>query len=195
MQSKYFIFHKPYGYLSQFTDEGRWKGLNQLLKVPKDVYAVGRLDADSEGLLILTNDKTINNKLLNPKFKHTRTYVVQVEGEFSSEALLRIEKPIEIKAGKQLHKTAPSTAKIIPEPDWLESREPPIRERKSIPTSWLKLSITEGKNRQVRKMTAAVGFPTLRLIRFSIEDVNLSELSQGEIKEIDEKLLKSKLYF
>jgi len=195
LQSKYFIFHKPYGYLSQFTDEGRWNGLHQILDIPKDVYPVGRLDADSEGLLLLTNDKSINHRLLNPKFKHKRTYLVQVEGALNGEAIQKIEKPMEIKVGKKMHLTAAAKASLISEPLWLEKRDPPIRERKSIPTSWLKLTITEGKNRQVRKMTAAVGFPTLRLIRFSIEDVNILGLNQGKILEVKKEILTTKLYF
>lgn len=194
LQCRYYILHKPYGYLSQFTDEGRWKGLQHILDVPKDIYPVGRLDADSEGLLILTNDKTVNNRLLNPKFKHKRTYVVQVEGDVSDQVLLRLENPLEIKINKKTHRTARASAKKISEPEWLEKREPPIRERKSVPTSWLELTITEGKNRQVRKMTAAVGFPTLRLLRFSIEDLTILDLKQGQFLEVDGAELKSKLY-
>ncbi len=190
---KYYILHKPYGFLSQFTDEGKWKGLHQILDLPEDVYSVGRLDADSEGLLLLTNDKTINNKLLNPKFKHRRTYAVQVEGALTDEAIYSLESPLKIKAGKKSHRTLPANARLISEPSWLEKREPPIRERKSIPTSWLELTLTEGKNRQVRKMTAAVGFPTLRLIRYSIENLTIDDLKQGEIKELDQNTVVSKL--
>jgi len=194
LQRKYFLLHKPFGYLSQFTDEGKYKGLARLLDVSKEVYPVGRLDADSEGLLILTNDKSINHRLLNPKFRHKRTYFVQVEGSISSEALKKLEDPISIKVNKKTHVTSKSWACLIHEPEWLEKRDPPIRERKSVSTSWLSLTITEGKNRQVRKMTAAVGFPTLRLIRYSIEELTLQGIKQGEVLEINESSLKAKLY-
>ncbi|MFK7756204.1 MAG: pseudouridine synthase [Flavobacteriales bacterium] len=186
MQRKYYALHKPYGYLSQFTDEGRWKGLKQLIDVDSDVYSVGRLDAESEGLLLLTNDSSINQRLLHPKHKHSRTYCVQVEGSISGEAIRKLCRSVEIKVGKSMYATLPANASRIHEPEYLETRMPPVRERKTVPTSWVRLTLTEGKNRQVRKMTAAVGFPTLRLIRESIESIRLEGIKQGELQEFND---------
>lgn len=181
---RYFVVHKPYGMLSQFSKEGNYATLADLYNFPKDVYPVGRLDVDSEGLLILTNDKFLNNQLLNPKFKHTRTYWVQVEGAITIEAIERLKSGLNIKVNGKIHKTLPANAKIIGIPNEIEERKPPIRFRKHIPTSWIEISLTEGKNRQVRKMTAAVGFPTLRLIRVKIEGLNLFPLKCGKVKEL-----------
>ncbi len=186
LQRKYYKFNKPYGYLSQFTDEGKWKGLSQILSVPEDVYSVGRLDAESEGLLLLTNDKTINQRLLHPKNKHERCYLAQVEGELDENSLVKLSHSVSIKINKKTYSTLAAKAIRSEIPDFLWDREPPIRERKSIPTSWLNLTLIEGKNRQVRKMTAAVGYPTLRLIRYSIENLTLETLSPGEIIECEE---------
>jgi len=190
LQRKYYALHKPYGYLSQFTDEGRWKGLKQLISVESDVYSIGRLDAESEGLLLLTNDKSVNQRLLHPKNKHHRTYLAQVEGSINLLATHRLANSVDIKVGKSLYKTLPAKAEITAIPSALEDRVPPVRERKSVPTSWLRLTLVEGKNRQVRKMTAAVGFPTLRLIRESIEGISLDALKQGQIMEYEEKEFK-----
>jgi 23S rRNA pseudouridine2457 synthase len=181
---RYFAFYKPYGYLSQFTSEGKWLGLTTLNIFPKDVYALGRLDADSEGLLLLTNDGSLNHILLNPKFKHTRTYWIQVEGDISEESVSLFRHPMELNYKGKTHRTFPSVASKLDLPDWVPDRDPPIRYRASIPTSWISLTITEGKNRQVRKMTAQVGHPTLRLIRHSIENVTLEGLKPGDHKEI-----------
>lgn len=170
--------------LSQFSREGDNKALADLnFNFPKDAYPVGRLDSDSEGLLLLTNDKTINHKLLDPKFKHNRTYLAQVEGLFSEEAKKKLEKGISISVDGKQYQTLPAiveTRHVVSLPE----RNPPIRFRKNSPTSWIKISLHEGKNRQVRKMTAAVGFPTLRLIRTAVEKIELGNLQPGEVKEI-----------
>lgn len=180
---KYFAFHKPYGYLSQFTPEGKWLGLASLELFPKDVYPIGRLDADSEGLLLLSNDGTINARLLHPKNQHWRTYLVQLEGEINEEALMKLRGPLPLNYKGTIHISAPAKAKAIAPPSFLEERDPPVRFRKSVPTSWIALSLCEGKNRQVRKMTAKVGFPTLRLVRLSIEDISAAAIPQGAFVE------------
>ncbi len=190
MQSfSYYIIYKPFGILSQFSPEGNKEGLGELYPFPKDVYPVGRLDADSEGLLILTNDKQLNHRLLNPGFRHWRTYWVQVDGAISQEASKQLEKGVSIKVNKKAYQTLPARAAVIEEPTEVPERNPPIRYRKDIPTSWLSVSLQEGKNRQVRRMTAAVGFPTLRLIRVEIENLSLHKmgLQPGEVKEIREE--------
>ena len=181
---RYFVIYKPFGMLSQFTKEGDHKTLANLnYSFGKDVYPVGRLDADSEGLLLLTNDKMINNLLLNPKHKHHRTYLAQVDGQFTEEAKTKLEKGVSIAVDGKEYKTLPAKVNLVAEPD-LPLRNPPIRFRKNIPTSWVELTLHEGKNRQVRKMTAAVGFPTLRLVRIAIEKINLDKMIPGEVKEI-----------
>lgn len=177
---KYFILNKPYGVLTQFTDDDNRPTLSSLFIFPKDVYPVGRLDMDSEGLLLLTNDKTFTDYLLNPKNKHEREYFAQVEGIPTKEALQKLCSGIVIE-GKL---TLPAKAKLIDDPNF-PPRVPPIRERKSIPTSWISLTLIEGRNRQVRKMTAAVGLPTLRLVRVRIENLFLEDLKVGAVKEIE----------
>ncbi|AWV98419.1 pseudouridine synthase [Arcticibacterium luteifluviistationis] len=180
----YYIINKPYGMLSQFTSEGGHKSLKDLdFDFAKDVYPVGRLDHDSEGLLVLTNDKSLNQRILNPDAKQFKTYLCQVDGAVDGKALWEMERGVEIKHKGKVHFTAPAKAKAF-EGDIPEEREPPVRFRQSIPTSWLTLSIAEGKNRQVRKMTAAVGFPTLRLIRVRIGGLSLHNLKAGDIREM-----------
>lgn len=170
--------------LSQFTSEGGHKSLKDLdFDFPNDVYPVGRLDHDSEGLLILTNDKGLNQRVLNPKAKLFKTYLAQVDGAVDGKALWELERGVEIKHKGKVHFTAPAKVKAF-EGEIPAERDPPIRVRKSIPTSWLTLSIAEGKNRQVRKMTAAVGFPTLRLIRIQIGGLSLNNLVSGAVQEI-----------
>lgn len=164
--------HKPYGVLSQFTVEHEGQVTLATLGFPASVYPVGRLDQDSEGLLLLSDEKGLNTRLLDPRHGHPRTYHAQVEGVVSDEALERLKRGgIEI----QGHRTLPCGARRIDpaHPD----RDPPIRYRASIPTSWIELTLTEGKNRQVRRMTAAVGFPTLRLIRVAIGELRLADLA------------------
>lgn len=179
------LFYKPFQVMCQFTDtEGR-KTLADYIKRP-DFYAAGRLDYDSEGLLLLTNNGNLQHQIANPKHKMPKTYWVQVEGEISQEAILQLQKGVTLKDGP----THPAKAQIIDEPD-LPERTPPVRERKNIPTSWLSLTITEGKNRQVRRMTAAVGFPTLRLVRVTIGNWSLDGLNVGEMKELSVNLPKT----
>lgn len=183
---RYIIFYKPFQVLSQFSKEGEKKTLADFFHdFPKDVYPVGRLDYDSEGLLLLTNDKQLTYRLLEPKFKHSRTYWVQVEGSITEDAVAQLKKGVVINVNGKQYKTASAKATIFSEAPKVPERNPPIRYRKEIPTSWISLTITEGKNRQVRKMTAAVGFPTLRLIRYSIGGVTIEGLDVGEYRELD----------
>lgn len=174
----YLIFNKPYGVLSQFTDKEGRRTLKEF-NFPADIYPVGRLDMDSEGLLLLTNDKHLINYLLNPVNKHEKEYLVQVEGEPRVEELKKLEEGLIIE-GK---KTSKAKAKRIREP-FIWDRIPPIRKRKSVPVSWLSITLIEGKNRQVRKMTAQIGFPTLRLIRIRIKNLLLSDLKPGQFREL-----------
>ena len=173
------LFNKPYGVLTQFTDtEGRLTLANYI--AVENVYPAGRLDRDSEGLLLLTDDGRLQNRLSDPRFKQPKTYWVQVENEPDDEALERLRCGVTID-GKL---TAPATVRTIAEPD-LWPRDPPIRVRKAIPTCWLEITLTEGRNRQVRRMTAAVGHPTLRLVRYSIGPYTIEGLKPGEWREAD----------
>jgi len=181
----YYILHKPYGVLPQFTDTEKRPVLGDLFDFPKEVYPVGRLDKDSEGLLFLTNDKKLNYRLLHPKFGHEREYWVQVEGSPTKENLIALEKGITI----QNEKTKPAKVSILGETVNFPERIPPIRSRKTVPTTWISLTLTEGKNRQVRKMTAAAGFPTLRLIRVRIENLKIDGLKSGEVREVTKEEL------
>ena len=175
--SRIVLFNKPYGVLSQFTPEGKWRALNEFIPV-KDVYVAGRLDADSEGLLILTDDGKLQAKIADPKHKLEKTYWAQVEGLPDEAALDRL------RAGIRLSDftAQPAQAQLIDEPAGLWQRDPPIRYRAAIPTSWLEIRIAEGKNRQVRRMTAAIGYPTLRLIRAAIGPLSLAGLELGEYR-------------
>lgn len=185
MLFRYFLVHKPYNFLCQFSGEQTDALLGDLYDFPKDVYPVGRLDKDSEGLLLLTNDNRFKTKLLDPKNGHTKTYLVQVEGEISDAAIDQLAAgTVSFKHNGKLHCAAPAICKRVPVPE-IDERVPPIRFRAAIPTSWIALSITEGKNRQVRKMTAAVGFPTLRLIRSAIGMLELKEIPSGGVVELD----------
>ncbi|GAB3032971.1 pseudouridine synthase [Spirosoma pulveris] len=180
--SDYFLIYKPYLMLSQFSKEGDKPTLADLdFDFPSDVYPVGRLDADSEGLLLLTNDKQLNHRLLNPKFRHNRTYYVQVDGALTNEACQQLSEGVTISVDGKAYTTLPGKAVYIEEPG-LPERNPPIRFRASIPTSWLSISLHEGKNRQVRKMTAAVGFPTLRLVRWAIESLTAEGMMPGDVR-------------
>jgi 23S rRNA pseudouridine2457 synthase len=187
MSLDYFICWKPFGMLSQFTKEGEHTTLADLpFSFPKDVYPVGRLDADSEGLLILTNDNYLKTKLLEPKFGHKKTYWVQVEGDITQDAIERLCRGVHIRIKGKEHRTNPAKVEKIEEPN-VPPRTPPVRFRKEIPTSWISIQIDEGKNRQVRRMTAAVGFPTLRLIRGAIEKISLFQLNPSEVKQLSAK--------
>ena len=168
--------------------------LADYLKVEKDVYPVGRLDKDSEGLLILTNDRKLNEALLHPQKKHARTYFVQVDGDITDKAILQASKGVDIKLDAGSYRTQPCTIKKLQKAPVLPDRVPPIRIRQNIPTSWAIIELSEGKNRQVRKMFAKVGFPVLRLVRAQIEDLKIGKLEPGKYYEIEKnellKLLK-----
>jgi 23S rRNA pseudouridine2457 synthase len=181
---QYYLIYKPFGMLSQFSKEGDAPTLADLdFTFEKDVYPVGRLDADSEGLLLLTNDNRLKTHLLDPKNKHWRTYYVQVEGTVTEEACLSLANGVTIAISGKKYVTKRARATPIEAPE-LPERNPPIRVRKNIPDSWLSLSLTEGKNRQVRRMTAAVGFPTLRLVRAAIGSLWLGEMKPGEVRPL-----------
>jgi 23S rRNA pseudouridine2457 synthase len=177
---RYIIFHKPYGVLSQFTQETpKHQTLKDYIDVP-DVYAVGRLDWDSEGLLLLTNDGRLQHRLSDPRFGHERTYWVQVERIPDVDAITRLQTGVEI----QDYRTRPAQVRLLPADPPVCDRHPPIRFRKNVPTAWLEMTLTEGKNRQVRRMTAAVGSPTLRLVRVSIAHLRLDGLALGEWRDL-----------
>ena len=180
--AKLIIFNKPFGVLSQFTDSSGRNTLADYITI-KNVYAAGRLDRDSEGLLLLTDDGKLQNKIAHPRGKLAKHYWVQVEGEVKDHAVQQLKAGVQLKDGT----TAPAEVRFIDEPANLWLRTPPIRVRKSIPTQWLEIIIREGKNRQIRRMTAAVGNPTLRLIRFRIGDWNLGQLGSGEFKVLEIK--------
>lgn len=181
--SRLILFNKPFGVLPQFTDketEGSPRPtLSQYIDVP-DVYPAGRLDMDSEGLMLLTNDGRLQARISDPKFKMPKSYLVQVEGEVTDEALEALRSGVRLKDGM----TLPADAERIDNPE-LWPRDPPIRMRLTVPDSWLKLTIREGRNRQVRRMTAAVGFPTLRLVRWSVGEWTVEGLGQGQWREVD----------
>ena len=181
--SRYFTIYKPFQVLTQFTSQTGKSTLADYFKVPGNVYPVGRLDYDSEGLLILTDDVKINHRLLHPLHQHEREYWVQVEGQVTKEAVADLCRGVSISIDGKLHKSQPVKAGIFNTDPQVPERNPPIRFRKNIPTSWLSLSLTEGKNRQVRRMTAKVGYATLRLIRYRIENITLEGLQPGEMKE------------
>jgi 23S rRNA pseudouridine2457 synthase len=173
------LFNKPYGVLCQFSADGSDKPtLAQYVKVP-GVYPAGRLDSDSEGLLLLTDDGKLQARIADPKFKFPKTYLVQVEGEPDAAALEALRRGVDLKDGR----TRPAEAELIPPPE-LWPRDPPVRFRKTVPDSWIRLTIREGKNRQVRHMTAAVGHPTLRLVRWAVGEWTLEGIAPGEWREI-----------
>ncbi|NRA49972.1 MAG: pseudouridine synthase [Phaeodactylibacter sp.] len=187
-RSRYFILHKPFGVLSQFTREHPdHKVLGDLFDFPPDVYPVGRLDKDSEGLLIITNDKALTHKLLDPKFAHPRTYWVQVEGIPSTEAIEKLQTGVSIRIMKQSYRTRPAIAALLSTPPPIPERDPPVRFRKTVPDRWISITLTEGKNRQVRRMCAAVGNPVLRLVRSKIRHLSLEKqdlFSVGAVMEM-----------
>lgn len=171
-------FNKPMNVLSQFTDEGKWPGLRHYIHVP-GVYAAGRLDRDSEGLLLLTDNGKLQAQITSPQRKTPKTYLVMVEGTPDPEALDHLARGVDLRDGR----TRPSDVREIPPPD-LWPRDPPVRLRKTVPDAWLELTITEGRNRQVRRMCAAVGLPCLRLVRWRIGDWSLDGLAPGAWREI-----------
>lgn len=179
----YFLFYKPFMVLSQFTDPvGGKKTLGDIYSFPKDVYPVGRLDETSEGLLMLTNDPLVNSRWLGEGIE--KEYYIQVEGSPSEEDLQPLREGILIKVRKKPYRTRPAGASLILPDLELPERDPPIRFRKSVPDTWISLTLKEGKNRQVRKMTAKVGFPTLRLLRWRIGPYTLEGMKPGEVKKL-----------
>jgi len=185
----YFVVNKPFNVLSQFSSSDGKQTLKNFFSVPSNVCPVGRLDYDSEGLLILTDDKKLNHFLLDPLRGHEREYWVQVEGEITQEAIDKLKQGILININGKMVRTKKCSAEKFSSSPSVDKRNPPIRFRKSIPDSWIKIILTEGKNRQVRKMTAGVGYPTLRLIRRRIEDITLANLHSGKMKEITQEEL------
>ena len=173
-------FNKPYGVLSQFTSDGSTNRMLAEFGFPKNIYPVGRLDADSEGLLLLSDEAALNQKLLHPTRGHTRRYWAQVENIPSRDNLRRLEKGVLV----QGRKTLPCKARLLEPQPAVSPRNPPIRERKSIPAVWIELELVEGKNRQVRHMTAAIGHPTLRLLRVRIGQFDLGDLPPGKWKTL-----------
>jgi 23S rRNA pseudouridine2457 synthase len=181
--AKIVVFNKPYGVLSQFTPEGRWRALDTFIPV-KNVYVAGRLDADSEGLLLLTDDGKLQSRIAEPKHKLEKTYWAQVEGVPEEADLERLRSGIQLSD----FRAQPAKATLIHEPAGLWLRDPPIRFRQSIPTAWIELKIKEGKNRQVRRMTAAIGYPTLRLIRAAVGCLTLEGLASGQWRQFEGSL-------
>ena len=177
---EYYLIYKPYQVLSQFTSSDGKLCLKDILNVPKDVYPVGRLDYDSEGLLLLTNDTSINHQLLHPKFAHARTYWVQVDGTITNDAVESLSKGVTISVDGKTYETKKAVLKILSDGLVVPERNPPIRVRKSIPTSWVSIQLTEGKNRQVRKMFASVGFPVVRLIRSQIGQFSIAQMQPSD---------------
>jgi 23S rRNA pseudouridine2457 synthase len=177
---QYYLVYKPFQVLSQFSTENGKLCLKNFFNVEKNVYPIGRLDYDSEGLLLLTNDKKLNHQLLHPSHFVSKEYLVQVEGNITEDAIQSLQKGVTIQHNGTLWNTQPCKAKILLSDPVLPERTPPIRFRKNIPAPWISIEITEGKNRQVRKMTAAVGFPTLRLVRVRIGNLHLEQMQPGD---------------
>jgi len=177
--SKYYVLHKPYGYMSQFSPLENKETLADLLDIEKSCYPVGRLDEKSEGLLILTNDKSLTESLLNPENKHPRTYLVQVEGQITKKAIRTLSEGVKISLPNGDYTTLPAKVKKIGKPK-LQERRPPVRT--DVQSSWIKITLIEGKNRQIRRMTAKVGFPTLRLVRSHIVDLELGQIPAGDFR-------------
>ena len=177
MATRVILLNKPFGVLSQFTGEPGQRTLADLVKVPH-VYAAGRLDADSEGLLLLTDDGRMQDELADPRHKQPKTYIVQVEGVPDEQALAQLQQGVDLKDGR----TRPCQAKLIDEPAWLWPRTPPVRFRKSIPTAWVEIILTEGRNRQVRRMLEAVGSKVLELTRIEIGGLRIGDLPIGSYR-------------
>ncbi|MFE4105314.1 pseudouridine synthase [Almyronema epifaneia] len=180
MAYRYLLFNKPYGVLTQFSDrQAQRQTLKDYINIP-DIYPAGRLDRDSEGLLLLTNDGQLQHRLTNPRYAHPRTYWVQVERIPDAAALEQLQQGVVI----QQRQTQPAQVKPLVLPPSLPPRDPPIRFRKTVPTAWLEITLREGRNRQIRRMTASVGYPTLRLVRVAIAHLRLTQLAPGEWRDL-----------
>ncbi|MBX3042358.1 MAG: pseudouridine synthase [Candidatus Kapabacteria bacterium] len=190
---KYYIFNKPYKVLCQFSTEGKKITLKEYFPDDDEIYSVGRLDFDSEGLLILTNDNQLIHKLTAHENQHERTYLVQVEGNISKDALLLLTNGIDINLKNTLYRTKPCMVKKLNQAPEIPERYPPVRYRANIPTSFIEITLKEGKNRQVRKMLAKVGFPVLRLLRTSIGNLHLGSLKCGEYTKLSRKFIYDKI--
>lgn len=190
----HYLIYKPYQVLSQFSPVEQKQTLADFFDVPSDVYPVGRLDYDSEGLLLLTNDTSLNHRLLDPKFAHAREYLVQVDGAITEQAIMQLRTGVTINIDGKQYLTRPCAATIETAAPALPPRNPPIRFRKEIPAPWIRLILTEGKNRQVRKMTAAVEFPTLRLVRFRLEGLSVEGMMPGDMIKLSDRTLREKLF-
>lgn len=190
----YFIIYKPYLVQSQFSPVDGKKTLADFFDVPKDVYPVGRLDHDSEGLLILTNDKQLNHRLLHPSFQHEREYWVQVDGAITGVAIQQLQNGVTISIDGKKHQTLPCKVSVFENEPSVPVRNPPIRFRKEIPAPWIRMVLKEGKNRQVRRMTSQVGFPTVRLIRYRIENITIDGLQPGDLVSMTRKQLYQQLF-
>lgn len=191
---RYFVIYKPFQTLSQFSPEPGKKTLKDYFSVPKDVYPVGRLDYDSEGLLLLTNDSSLNQALLHPKNAHSRTYYAQVDGAITKETVGQLITGVQININGKAYECKAADAQLLIEEPLLPERNPPIRFRKSVPAPWISLTLKEGKNRQVRKMCAAIGSPVLRLVRISMEDLDICSWDTGTIKELSRADIKHYLH-
>ena len=192
--NEYFLVYKPYLVLSQFSAVEKKKTLADYFDVPSNVYPVGRLDYDSEGLLLLTNDRQINHLVLNPSFAHEREYLVQVDGAIHNESIENLRKGVTINVSGKSYHTKPCKVFLFHHEPAVAERNPPIRFRKEIAAPWIKMILTEGKNRQVRKMTASVGFPTLRLIRWRLEELTLDGLQPGQMISLPKNTVYQKLF-
>jgi 23S rRNA pseudouridine2457 synthase len=188
---QYYLLYKPFQVLSQFTSEGDKVCLKDIIEVEKDVYPVGRLDYDSEGLLLLTNDTSINHQLLHPSFEHQRTYWVQVDGAITIAAANALSKGVIINIDGKQYQTKQASVQLLPDDLQVPDRNPPIRFRKTIPATWASITLTEGKNRQVRKMFAAVGFPVLRLIRAQMGTFTIDKMQPGDLLSLTEQEVKA----
>jgi 23S rRNA pseudouridine2457 synthase len=185
----YYIYFKPFNVMTQFSSVDGKTTLGDLLKLKDDVYPVGRLDYDSEGLLILTNDNDLKTIVLDPTFGHKRTYLLQLEGDITDSSIELLEQGVEININGEIYQTLPAEIEKLQTDPIVAPRSIPIRIRENVPTSWIKLKLTEGKNRQARKMAAKVGFPVLRLIRISIGDIDLKDMIPGDITQISKNTI------
>ena len=181
---QYFVIYKPFGIHSQFSGGDSLKEVGDF---PAEVYPVGRLDKDSEGLLLITDDKALNHYLLDPKYAHSRTYLVQVEVVPTKEAIAQLEQGVDINLKGEIYRTKRAKASVLSSLPDVPERNPPIRFRINVPDSWISLQLTEGKNRQVRRMTASVGLPTLRLVRWSMEDLDIRDYQVGEVRQLEQE--------